>query len=43
MQIISAIEEYRYTIEHLDRLVISFFSYHSNDNEIEIEEEDFDL
>ncbi|MGW9904949.1 uncharacterized membrane protein YgaE (UPF0421/DUF939 family) [Staphylococcus cohnii] len=43
MQIISAIEEYRYTIEHLDRLVISFFSYHSNDSEIEIEEEDFDL
>ncbi|MFQ3745375.1 hypothetical protein AABD38_00235 [Staphylococcus nepalensis] len=43
MQIISSIEEYRYTLEHLDRLVISFFSYHQNDNEIEIEEEDFDL
>ncbi|MDT3918056.1 aromatic acid exporter family protein, partial [Staphylococcus saprophyticus] len=43
MQIISAIEEYRYTLEHLDRLRISFFSYHNNDNEIDILDEDFDL
>ncbi|RIN45147.1 aromatic acid exporter family protein, partial [Staphylococcus succinus] len=43
MQIVAAIEEYRYTLEHLDRLRISFFSYHTNDNEIDILEEDFDL
>ncbi|MEB6299600.1 aromatic acid exporter family protein [Staphylococcus xylosus] len=43
MQIISAIEEYRYTLEHLDRLRISFFSYHNNDNDIDILDEDFDL
>ena len=43
MQIIAAIEEYRYILEHLDRLRISFFSYHRNDNEIDIEAEDFDL
>src|SRR5699024_95275 len=43
MQIISSIEEYRYNLEHLDRLFINFISYHQNDNEIEIEEEDFDL
>lgn len=43
MQIISAIEEYRYILEHLDRLRISFFTYHRNDNEIDILEEDFDL
>jgi uncharacterized membrane protein YgaE (UPF0421/DUF939 family) len=43
MQIISAIEEYRYTLRHLDRLRISFFSYHQDDNKIELLEEDFDL
>ncbi|MDK7115360.1 FUSC family protein [Staphylococcus pettenkoferi] len=43
MQIVSSIEEYRYTLEHLDRLRISFFSYHHNDNEIDILDEDFDL
>ncbi|MCG7339844.1 aromatic acid exporter family protein [Staphylococcus sp. ACRSN] len=43
MQIIAAIEEYRYILEHLDRLRISFFSYHRSDNEIDIEAEDFDL
>ncbi|MCU5746241.1 aromatic acid exporter family protein [Staphylococcus sp. SQ8-PEA] len=43
MQIISSIEEYRYTLEHLDRLRISFFSYHRSDNEIDIIEDDFDL
>lgn len=43
MQIISAIEEYHYTLEHLDRLRISFFSYHRSDNEIDILKADFDL
>ena len=43
MQIISAIEEYHHILEHLDRLRMSFFSYHRNDNEIDIYEEDFDL
>ena len=43
MQVISAIEEYRYTLEHLDRLRLSFFLYHKNDSDIEIIDEDFDL
>ena len=43
MQIVSAIEEYRYSLEHLDRLRISFFSYHRSDDEIELIDEDFDL
>jgi len=43
MQIIAAIEEYRYYLEHLDRLRLSFFTYHRNDTDIEIQDEDFDL
>ncbi|MFI6127671.1 aromatic acid exporter family protein [Staphylococcus pasteuri] len=43
MQIIAAIEEYRYHLEHLDRLRISFFTYHRNDTDIDIADEDFDL
>ena len=43
MQIIAAIEEYRYHLEHLDRLRLSFFTYHRNDTDIEIQDEDFDL
>lgn len=43
MQIIAAIEEYRYHLEHLDRLRISFFTYHRSDSDIDIVEEDFDL
>ena len=31
MQIIATIEEYRYYLEHLDRLRLSFFTYHRND------------
>ena len=40
MQIIAA---YRYYLEHLDRLRLSFFTYHRNDTDIEIQDEDFDL
>jgi len=43
MQIIAAIEEYRYHLEHLDRLRISFFTYHRSDSDIDIADEDFDL
>lgn len=43
MQIIAAIEEYRYYLEHLDRLRLSFFTYHRSDSEIDIADEDFDL
>ncbi|EHJ07808.1 FUSC family protein [Staphylococcus simiae] len=43
MQIIAAIEDYRYHLEHLDRIRISFFTYHRNDSDIDIVEEDFDL
>ncbi|QHW36776.1 aromatic acid exporter family protein [Staphylococcus ursi] len=43
MHIISALEEYRYNIEHLDRLRVSYFKYHNTDPDIDIIEEDFDL
>ncbi|REI31037.1 aromatic acid exporter family protein [Staphylococcus felis] len=43
MHIISSIEEYRYNLEHLNRLRLSYFKYHSTDPDIEIIEEDFDL
>lgn len=43
MQIVAAIEEYRHHLEHLDRIRISFFTYHRSDADIEIVEEDFDL
>ena len=43
MQIIATIEEYRYYLEHLDRLRLSFFTYHRNDTDIDIADEDFDL
>lgn len=43
MQIISAIEEYRYFLEHLDRLRLSFFTYHRNDTDIDIVMKIFDL
>ncbi|MDO5376579.1 FUSC family protein [Staphylococcus rostri] len=43
MHVISALEEYRYNLEHLNRLSISYFKYHANDPEIDILEEDFDL
>ena len=36
MQIIATIEEYRYYLEHLDRLRLSFFTYHRNDTDIDI-------
>ena len=40
MQIVAAIEEYRHHLEHLDRIRISFFTYHRSDADIEIVEED---
>ncbi len=43
MQIISAIEEFSYDLAHLDRLVMSYFQFHTDDSNIEIEEEDLDL
>ena len=43
MQIIAAIEEYRYHLEHLDRIRLSFFKYHNSDSDIDISDEDFDL
>lgn len=43
VQIVAAIEEYRHHLEHLDRIRISFFTYHRSDADIEIVEEDFDL
>lgn len=43
MHIISALEEYRYNLEHLDRLRVSYFKYHNTDPDIDIIEEDFDL
>lgn len=43
MQIISAIEELSNDLEHLDRLVLSYFEYHKDDSEIEIDDEDLDL
>ena len=39
---VAAIEEHRHHLEHLDRIRISFFTYHRSDD-IEIVEEDFDL
>ena len=43
MQIIAEIEEYRYQLEHLDRIRLSFFTYHRSDTDIDISDEDFDL
>lgn len=43
MQIIAAIEEYRYHLEHLDRLRLSYFTYHRTDADIDIVDEDFDV
>ena len=43
IHIIAALEEYRYNLEHLNRLRISYFKYHSNDPDIDIIKEDFDL
>lgn len=43
IHIISSLEEYRYNLEHLNRLRLSYFKYHSTDPDIEILEEDFDL
>ena len=43
MHIISSLEEYRYNLEHLDRLRVSYFKYHATDPDIDIIEEDFDL
>lgn len=43
MQIIAVIEEYRYHLEHLDRIRLSFFTYHRSDSDIDISDEDFDL
>ena len=43
MQIIAEIEEYRYLLEHLDRIRLSFFTYHRSDTDIDISDEDFDL
>lgn len=43
MQIISAIEEFSYDLEHLDRLVISYFQFHTDDSNIDIDQEDLDL
>ncbi|WP_105994285.1 FUSC family protein [Staphylococcus simulans] len=43
MQIISSIEEFSYDLEHLDRLVMSYFEYHQDDSNIEIDDEDLDL
>ncbi|QLK86365.1 aromatic acid exporter family protein [Staphylococcus sp. 17KM0847] len=43
MHVISSLEEYRYNLEHLNRLSISYFKYHANDPDIDIVEEDFDL
>ncbi|WP_278926648.1 FUSC family protein [Staphylococcus auricularis] len=43
IQIIAAIEEYRYTLEHLERIEMSFFSYHNKDDDIDILKEDLDL
>ena len=34
MQIIAEIEEYRYQLEHLDRIRLSFFTYHRSDTDI---------
>lgn len=43
IHIIASLEEYRYNLEHLNRLRISYFKYHSNDPDIDIIKEDFDL
>ncbi|GGI42220.1 FUSC family protein [Mammaliicoccus stepanovicii] len=43
MQVISAMLDYKASIQHLDRLSASFFKYHSDDSEIQIDQEDFDL
>ena len=43
MQIIAEIEEYRYQLEHLDRIRLSFFTYRRSDTDIDISDEDFDL
>ena len=43
MQIIAAIEEYRYHLEHLNRLRLSYFTYHRTDADIDIVDEDFDV
>ncbi len=40
MQIISAIIEYDEQVEHLDTLISSFQSYHKDENEISIEEDE---
>ncbi len=40
MQIVAAMQEYRHHLEHLDRIRISFFTYHRSDADIEIVEED---
>lgn len=43
IHVIAALEEYRYNLEHLNRLRSSYFKYHSNDPDIDIIKEDFDL
>jgi uncharacterized membrane protein YgaE (UPF0421/DUF939 family) len=40
MQIIASIIEYREQIEHLDTLISSFQSYHKDENEVDVEEEE---
>lgn len=43
MQIIAEIEEYRYQLEHLDRIRLSFLPITVLDTDIDISDEDFDL
>ncbi|MCO4325405.1 FUSC family protein [Mammaliicoccus sciuri] len=43
MQVISAMLDYKATILHLDKLSSSYFKFHPEDSDIQIEDEDFDL
>ncbi|RSL32566.1 aromatic acid exporter family protein [Salibacterium salarium] len=41
LPVLSHIMEYNEQLEHLDRLVESFFSFHQEDNTIQVEDEDY--
>ncbi len=43
MQVISVMLDYKATILHLDKLSSSYFKFHPEDSDIQIEDEDFDL